>query len=236
MNDTSHTILPEWHNENALRAYPLADDCKAAEILPAWLLADLRVTVDSAYDRVFVSSAYLSDTLVSLAVSGAEGENPPVGLLARTVTRDELEPGRSYPMDSIDGRSCGVVTFGEIPSGADGFKGVFTANEAPLAANAVVRVKSPGVTKIVDPVHGTEASGLIDLSGNSEFRTYLDQSDTAGKTIVIELTDLYRDLTTSVCSASPSADNCGETPVLTINGVPPVTEGDNAGTIYLRFR
>lgn len=236
MNDPSHTISPEWHNENALRAYPLADDCKASEVIPPWLLVDLRVTVREAYDTVYVSSAYLSETLVSFAVSGVSGANPPVGLLARTVTRDELEPGRAYSLDSLDGLACGVVTFGEIPAEADSFKAIFAANEAPLAENAVVRVKSPGVTKLVDQVHGTEASGLIDLSGNSEFRTYLDPSDPTGKTIVIELTDLYRDLTTSVCSAAPSYDHCGETPVKSINGVTPVTEGADAGTLYLKFR
>lgn len=228
MNDTSHTISPEWHNENALRAYPLADDCQAAEALPTWLLTDLRVTVGSDYDAVYVSSAYLSETLVSFAVSGVSGTNPPVGLLARTVTRDELKPGRAYALDSLDGIACGTVTFGEIPEDAAGFKATFTAAEAPLAVSAVSRVKAPGVTRLVDPVHGTTATGLIDLSGNGEFRTYLG----ADGAIVIALTDLYRDLTTSVCSASPSFDHCGETPVKSINGVTPLPDG----TLHLRFR
>lgn len=232
MNDASHTISPEWHNENALRAYPLADDCRAAEVIPTWLIVDLHVTVDQAYDAVFVSSAYLSETLVSVAISGVSGANPPVGLLTRTVTRDELEPGRAYTLDSLDGLSCGLVTFGEIPADAVAFKSSFTEEEAPLAEHAVVRVNAPGVTKLVDPVHGTEASGLIDLSGNSEFRTYLDPSDKTGKTIIIELTDLYRDLTTSSCSALPSYDACGETPIKSINGVTP----EDDGTLHLRFR
>lgn len=230
MNDPTNTISPEWHNENALRAYPLADDCRASEEIPSWLLVDLRVTAWSGYDKVFISSVYLSDTLVSVAVSGAEGDNPPVGLLAKTVTRDELEPGSAYSMDSLDGTSCGTVAFGEIPTDAQPLRLLFDKETAPVMESVVTRVQASGVTKLVDPAHGTEASGLIDLSGNSEFRTYVDPTDP--KTIVIELTDLYRDLTTSVCSASPSYDHCGDIPIRTINGVPP----DADGTLHLKFR
>lgn len=232
MNDVTHTPAPEWHNENALRAYPLLDDCAAAETLPTWLLTDLRVTVDSAYDTVFVSSAYLSEALVSIALSGATGDNPPVGLLTRTVTRDELEPGRAYGLDSLDGQASGTVVFGAIPDDASGFKLSFAKRESPLAPNAVVRVRTPGVTRLIDPAHDTAATGVIDLSGNSEFRTYLDPTDPTGKTIIFELTDLYRDLTTSVCSASPSFDHCGETPITSVNGVTP----DEHGVLHLKFR
>lgn len=227
---TSATVSPEWHNENALRAYPLSDDCRAAEEMPTWLLADLRVSVGAEYSRVFVSSAYLSDALVSFAVSGMTGSGKVVGLIAKTVTRDELEPGRAYAADSLDGESCGTVAFGEIPDGASPFKLRFGPDEAPLAEGAVVRVRPRGIVRITDPAHGTEASGIIDLSGSGEFRTYVDPEDP--NTVVIELTDLYRDLTTSVCSSVPSFDNCGETPVRTVNGVAP----DDAGNIYLRFR
>lgn len=105
----THTTSPEWHNENELRAYPLADDAPAAGLIPTWLLADMRVTCSSADGTVFVSSVYVSDTLVSVAVSLAETLPPEepdgsprtvvTGLLARTVTRDELEPRRAYSME-----------------------------------------------------------------------------------------------------------------------------------------
>lgn len=228
MNDVTHTRSPEWHNENELRAYPLEDDCRASEAVPPWLVTDIRVSVGREYDTVFLSSAYLSATLVSVAICGSSGGGSPVGLLARTVTRDELAPGRAYAFDSIDGRSCGTVVFGRIPDDAVTFKLSFSGDEAPLAANAVVRVRRPGVVRIVDRAHGASASGVIDLSGNSEFRTYRGP---AGE-IVIELTDMYRDATTSTCSASPSYDNCGETPVSSINGVTP----DEEGVLRLKFR
>ena len=232
MNDPSNTILPEWHNENAMRTYPLADDCPAGGILPTWLLSDLRVSVDASFDRVFVSSAYLSGTLVSVGISGTAGSDVPVGLLTKTVTRDELEPGRAYAFESMDGQAAGTVVFGEFPDDPAPFKFGFRPHESPLAANAFVRVKPPGVTRLVDPVHGTSVAGIVDLSGNNEFRTYLDPDDPSGRTIIIALSDLYRDISTSVCSASPSFDNCGKTPVKTINGVPP----DGEGRLYLKFR
>lgn len=228
MIDVTHTQSPEWHNENALRAYPLEDDCRAASVLPTWLLTDVRVSVGAEYDTVFLSSAYLSDTLVSVAVSGVAGGGRPVGLLARTVTRDELAPGRSYAFDSLDGHASGTVAFGTIPDGSVPFKLSFSGEESALAANAVAHVRRPGVLRLVDRAHGTSATGIIDLSGNSEFRTYRGP---AGE-IVIELTDLYRDATTSVCSASPSFDNCGETPVSSVNGVTP----DEEGVLRLKFR
>jgi len=231
MISTTHTVSPEWQNENALRAYPLEDDAPAASVLPAWFLSDLRVTCRADIARVYVSSAYLSETLVSVAVSGDGGPGTaPVGLLSRTVTRDELEPFRTYSMDRLSDVASGAVAFGEIPAGADPFRFRFKAGEAPVVEAAVVRVRAPGVTALVDPYHGTRATGIIDLSGNSEFRTSVDPDDP--HTIVFTLADTYRDIATSVCDATPSRDACGATPVKSINGVTP----DENGTITLRFR
>lgn len=227
----TNTISPEWQNENALRAYPLADDSKAAELIPTWLVTDIRVTCLPVYRLVYVSSVYLSDTLVSVAVSGRESaESPPVGLLARTVTRDELEPYRAYSMDRLSAGASGAISFGEIPAGASPFRMTFDAAEAPLVEAAIVRAKAPGVTRISDPAHGTHATGIIDLSGNDEFSTSVDPRDP--QTIVFTLSDVYRDIATSACDATPSRDACGATPVRTLNGVAPTADG----TITLRFR
>ena len=232
MMSPTHTISPEWQNENALRAYPLEDDAPAAAVLPAWLLSDIRVTCSRIYRKVYVSSAYVSDTLVSVAVSGTTGAEgaQPVGLLARTVTRDELEPFRAYSMDRMSDGASGTVAFGEIPAGAPPFRMTFSPGEAPLVETAIVRAEAPGVTRIEDPAHGTAATGIIDLSGNSEFTTRVDPENL--QTIVFALSDTYRDITTSVCDVTPTRDTCGATPVRTINGVAP----DESGTITLRFR
>lgn len=232
MISPTHTISPEWQNENALRAYPLEDDAPAAAVLPTWLLSDVRVTCSRIYKKVYVSSAYVSDTLVSVAVSGVTGEEgaQPVGLLARTVTRDELEPLRAYSMDRMSAGASGSVAFGEVPPGTTPFRLTFSPDEAPLVESAIVRAEAPGVAKIVDPYHGTETTGIVDLSGNSEFRTAVDRDDP--QTIVFTLSDTYREITTSVCDATPSHDACGATPVKSINGVAP----DENGTITLRFR
>ena len=227
----THTLAPEWQNENTLRAYPLEDDAPAAAMLPTWLVADIRVTCPPEYAKVYISSAYLSDTLVSVAVSGATaGGGTPVALLARTVTRDELEPFRAYSMDRLSAEASGSVAFGEIPAGADPFRFAFSKDEARIVESALVRAAVPGVTRLVDPRYGAFASGVIDISGNSEFRTSVDPHDP--QTIVFTLSDMYRDMTTSVCDDTPSLDNCGATPVKTLNGVAP----DAAGTITLRFR
>ncbi len=225
MISPTHTISAEWQNENALRAYPLVDDCRAAGILPSWLVTDLRVTVDSSYERIHVSSAYVSDTLVSVAVSGVKGGRA-VGLLAKTLTRDELEPYAAYSMDAV-GPASGLVAFGEIPDFAS-VNLAFAPDDAPLVEAAVTRAKAPGVTKIVDTAYGSEATGIVDLSGNSEFRTYLGSDGC----IVVELVDMYRDMTTSICRSTPAYATCGRTPVKTISGVAP----DADGKITLRFR
>ena len=239
-HDATHTVSPDWHNENALRAYPLADGASAASSLPTWLVTDLQLTVPTTYETVFLSSAYFSETLVSVAISGiqvtvdTEGHETrtAVGLLARTVTRDELAPYRTYALDRLSPEACGTVSFGTIPADATPFKLVFTADEAPLCASSIDRVAPAGVTALVDPAHGTEVDGIIDLSGNSEFRSYLDPSDPTGKTVILELADLYRDVTTSICSSAPTHDRCGETPVKTVSGVAP----DAYGTLKLLFR
>lgn len=225
MISPTHTVSAEWQNENALRAYPLVDDCRAAGVLPSWLVTDLRVTVDSSYDAVYVSGAYVSDTLVSVAVSGVK-DGKATGLLAKTLTRDELEPYAAYSMDAI-GPATGLVAFGEIPRFAS-FDLSFVPDEAPLAEAAVTRVRAPGVTKIVDAAFGSEVTGIVDLSGNAEFRTYLDSDGF----VVVELVDMYRDMTTSVCDSTPSYTACGRTPVKTISGVAP----DADGKITLRFK
>jgi len=235
MIDHTQTPSPEWQNENALRAYPLLDDAPAAAVLPAWLLADLRITVSDAYGTVFLSSAYLSDTLVSFGISATKVENgtpKTIGLLVKTVVRDTLQPFRTYGLDRLtDGSAAGSVTFGEIPADATGFKYAFGPDEAPLSPSAVVRVTAPGVTSLVDPVYGSEIDGLVDLSGNSEFRTSVDPTDPTGQTILVTLADLYRDLTTSVCNLTPSFDACGRTPITSVNGVTP----DANGVLTLKF-
>ncbi len=225
MISPTHTVSAEWQNENALRAYPLADDCRAADVLPTWLVTDMRVTVDASYERIYVSSAYVSASLVSVAVSGVKGGRE-VGLLAKTLTRDELEPYAAYSMDVI-GQASGLVAFGEIPDFAS-FDLRFGPDDAPLAEAAVTHARAPGVTRIVDAAYGAEATGIVDLSGNSEFRTYLD----ADGFVVVELADMYRDMTTSVCNSTPAYSACGRTPVKTISGVAP----DESGKITLRFR
>jgi len=246
MISPTNTISPEWQNENVLRAYPVADDAPAASLVPAWLIADLRVTCSDEYDVVYLSSVYVSPTLLSVGISGLRGTNPPVGLLTKTVTRDELEPFRTYSMDSLSPAASGAISFGEVPAWAEPVKLSFTPDAhgnvpSTIVQSAIVRVKTPGVTKIVDPYHGTEATGIVDLSGNSEFRTSLHPS--IPNTIVVTLSDMYRDLTTSVCDAVPSFGTCGETPVKSINGVTPTLEPTEvggatvpAGVIFINFR
>lgn len=239
MIDTTNTISPEWQNENALRSYPLEDDAPAAEVVPTWLISDLRITVDAGYAAVFLSSAYISDTIVSVGISGCRTYQeggvtkyaPPEGLLTKTVTLDELEPFRTYSMERLSGLASGVIAFGDPTNRSDRVKLVLSRDEAPLVPSSVVRVRVPGVTRIVDESHGLYATGIIDLSGNSEFRTYLGPDNT----IIVELSDMYRDMTTSVCNAYPSFDTCGETPVKTINGVGPYTSGAETGIIKLKF-
>lgn len=230
MISPTHTISPEWQNENALRGYPLADDAPAASLIPPWLISDMRVTCPPGYTP-YISGVYVSPTLVSVSVSGDSGNGgPPVGLLVKAVTRDELEPFRTYSMDRMSDAASGTVAFGEAPSDAAPLKLSLSPAEAPLAQAAVTRADPPGVTRLFDPYHGVYASGIIDLSGNSEFTTSVDPRDPG--TIVIALTDMYRDLTTSVCDAVPSFSTCGETPVKTVNGVAP----DPGGVIFLKFR
>lgn len=237
MIDVANTTDPDWGNGNALRAYPLMDDASAASVIPTWLLSDMHITVSDVYEKVFVSSAYFSDTIISIGVSGTyteirEGEPVTVirGLLTCTVTRDELEPYRTYSMDRISEDATGSVAFGEPPHDASPFKiTVRKPEEAELIPAAVNRIPVPGVTAIVDRDHGLSATGIIDLSGNPEFRTYVNPEDP--QEILVRLSDTYRDGTTSVCSAVPSKDRCGRTPVTSINGVHP----DDTGLLKLRF-
>lgn len=230
MLNPSNTLSQDWMNENALRAYPLVDDAPATTVVPRWLIADLHVTVDVSVLRVFVSSVYVSDTLISVCISGELSGGRRAGLVSRTVTRDELEPYLSYSMDRMSPLASGTVAFGEVPDGTSPVKRTFGPDDAPVVESAITRVRSPGVTRLVDPAHGTEVTGIVDLSGNSEFRTYADPDDPS--TVVLELSDLYREITTSVCSASPSVDACGAEPVRTVCGVPPTEDG----TITIRFR
>lgn len=224
----TNTLTAEWQNGNSLRAYPISDDAPAASVIPAWLISDVSITMPSTLTQAFVSSAYVSGTLLSVGISARYANGGTVGLLACTVARDGLIPGRPYAMDSF-GKASGTMSFGEPPVDAELGNWRFGADEAPLVASAVTRIMSPGVTGIVDPAHGTRADGIIDLSGNSEFRTYRVPGTSK---VVVTLADSYRDLTTSVCNRTPSLDSCGGTPVATINGVPP----DPSGNITIRFR
>lgn len=226
--EPTNSISPEWGNSNTLRAFPLADDAPAASVIPTWLLADLHITVSAEYGDVFVSSVYLSPTLISVGIS-AMRDGSAEGILARTVAVDGLKPCTSYPMDSF-GNAAGAVAFGEGEPVAFPIKHVFGPEDAPIAEGAIVRMAAPKVSCISDPVFGEKAEGLIDLSGNSEYYTRRDPE--IREKVWVHLSEAYRAAVTSVCNSVPSLDSCGDVPVKTINGVEPTPEGN----ITIRFR
>lgn len=232
----THTTSPEWYNENELRAFPLADDARGAARIPPACVVDMAVTVDGLFERVFLSSFYLSQTVVSLSVSGVDAGGVAHGLLTCTRTRDELAPYRTCGMDAVSDLACGVVVFGDLslPSVPDCAAGPLKLRLSPddgaLHPAVVTRAETGWISRVVDDAHETSARGIVDLSGNPAFTTSLREiGDT--RYVQIAAADGVAEQVASTCNTKPSLDACGMTPVKSINGVRPTP----SGVITLRF-
>ena len=90
----------QWYNDNEGRSYPLAEAATGATDtdvqLPMDIIADMGLLVPPSYGNVYLSSLYVSDTLVTLGIRSTS-----TGLLVGTYSRSAVVPYTAYALTAI---------------------------------------------------------------------------------------------------------------------------------------
>jgi hypothetical protein len=227
------TANMQWCNENEGRHYPLSDTAtlldNSGRALPTDIIADLHVSVAPAYRDAFISSVWITPTLLGVSISHASG-----ALAAVTVDRTVYRPYTAVPLEPMPGLRTlsGWIVFGNYRYTVRqrwAFAGI---QQSGLACRAMKLVTPPGITSVTKL--GTQTTltvdGWVRLSGSGYLTLKPHETDT--QRIVIELAEEARPLFVGPCVTYPERGACGAPPLRMINGVCP----DESGVITLRFR
>lgn len=220
----------EWCNENEARAYPLSESASrvsdSGAVLPDNVIADLGIVVPEAYADLRVSSVYVSDRIVSVAISSSAG-----GLLLGSYARATLQPYMAYPLTGLVDNVTGWIVFGNHKAVTGERYRFSTAAQSGIEARAVRFVPPPGVVRFLrkggsDTVY---AGGLVKFDADTSFNVFRDPGNP--QNIIVELAPEARTRFIESCSRESAAETCGVPPIRRIATVP----ADAGGTITLRF-
>jgi len=221
-------IQTGFNNDAAVSAYPFTAQCSridvAGNVLPAWLVVDIGLTLPAGMSAPYLRSAYVGSQLYS-AVIACAGTPVLVASAAVTPGVDTL----SVVMNPLVPGASGRIVFGVAPTGETS-AGRYTYSEA-LASNvrfmpSVIRVtRSMPVSDfykgaIGAAVYASRATGNVTLSGHGDLAIEPD-SDTPNN-LIARLTGRYAEYL-SVCDRRASSSN--DTPISRLNGVSPSDDG-----------
>lgn len=225
----------QFENLNELRLYPFADGSslkdRQGRDLPLDTISDVHMVVpsgisnpDSGLDEsnmpvVRLASVHMSATMVSVCfVSDMDGARQ---ALSVTVARDGFRPYFPYRLEKLSGSYDigGAVTFGDFDF--PGFPETYFLDGAVIHPCCVAVAKPPELRSFVDRRSGESVSGDVDI----RFSSYVEH-EKYGKNFRLSLEPgAYKELM-SACADMSSADVCGATPIVSINGVAPDSEGN----------
>lgn len=215
----------EWLSRNALRSYPIVS---VDTDIPDDVLVDAFIVVESAPQGVYVSSFSFTSKIASVVFSDVE-TNAPLG--AAMAILGETKPFENVEITPIASNVSGRVAFGpaierDQVSRSESFFGAKPlSNIHKLEARAVLETGKPPVAAVsVLEFSDRKMTGDITLSLGSDLLASVNGSD-----VIFSLKDPSRYV--SRCETSGSACGCPQTPIITINGVPP----DNNGNITIEI-
>lgn len=240
MNIDSDMNSAQFENVNALRAFPFAGDCAPADRtgrrLPDDLIVDLHMVVpalprqDSGSSgsgeagvmpapHVRMSSLHVSPFMVSACfVSACEGCS---GAVSVTVSRENFRPYMPYRLVRLAGSfdMGGIVTFGDFsfPGSAE----TYFFDDAEIHQCCVSAYEPPRLRSFVDARSGARLSGDVEIG----FSGFVSASRD-GQSVRLSLEDGATEELASECYKASGSDLCGATPISSINGVRPDSEGN----------
>ena len=222
----------DWCNENEERQYPLEESATGLDNrainLPADILADLHIMVPYIYRNAYLSSAWVTDSLIGVSVAHASAP-----LSSAVVGRAAYTPGTAVPLVPavVDAGVAGWVVFGHY-RGAPGRWLFNTSAQSGLALRTVKPMTAPPITAF-RKYGGNEtrfASGIVRLSAAGYLSVY--PHETLSNTIVFDLISAdAAALFAGPCAETAGLDKCQVPPLRNINGVGP----DDTGKITIRF-
>ena len=225
----------QFENINALRSYPFVDGTvlvdKTGKTFPQDAIVDVHIVAPCQFPKtednfvqpelphVSLISAHLSKHLISVCfISEFKGKKC---ALSATVSGSSFEPYTPVRLEKLTGSEDigGVVTFGnvELPWNHE----VYFFDSISVHPECVSIFKSPQLRKIVDIRSGESVSGDVSLT----FSRYI-QAQKDGSNITLTLEDGADKILASECAKANGYETCGATPIKSINGIRPDSEGN----------
>ena len=223
----------EWYNDNAGRAYPLAEGASRVDDdgdrMDDDVLVDLGLVVPPGHEDVFVSSVRITQRTVSIGISSGSS-----GLLIGTYSRDDIRPLRSFPLTGVVDGVSGWVAFGDSflrPTAVSTYHRFSSPAQSGIERRAV-RVTDALAIPELRKYGGSPANvadGVVRLVAGSGLKIALD--DTDPQLIVISVQPGQEKRFLSPCTEDADKTKCRVPPVRSISGVCP----DENGRITIRF-
>jgi hypothetical protein len=217
----------QWCNENEGRAYPIAETATCVDdtgnSLPTDLLVDLHLMVDPQYRSAYVSSVWITPTLLGLSITHA-GQP----LASAMVNRTTYKPYTAVPLQPMPGVAnlSGWVVFGNYRFTVRK-RWIFSSAAQALIDNRAVKTVAPlpvtSMRKLGDDA-SVYADRIVKLFGGGYVRVIPHESDP--QVIVVEVSpEGAQELFAGPCFKLAERGDC-DTPILRqINGVCPNAQG-----------
>jgi hypothetical protein len=219
--------VAQFENTNALRNFPFAEGCSLVDRegreLPRDIVVDVHMAVPAIGDgqspRVWLTSVHVSPVMVSAWFRSDMGGR--TNALSVMVARDGFAPYRPYMLEKLYGAEDigGVVTFGNIDF--PGAPETYFMDDALLHPCCVAVAKPARLRSLVDRRSGKSLSGDVRVSFSGHV-----SAERNGKTFELSLDSGSAAELASECAADSGSGACGATPIVSINGVRPDSEGN----------
>ena len=197
---------------------------------PQDAIVDVHISIpfNAACPIVKLSSAYISDSLISVCFTheSETNGNKSVIALSAIVSKSSFSPYTPIRLENVTGvdGAGGIVTFGDVTFNS--LPEQYSFNSVIVHPCCVLAVNQPNVKRFIDNRSGDSISGDASIS----FSNYIvAQKSSDG--ISLKLKDGAAATLASECSKATGYNICGSTPVKSINGVKP----DSDGNIVLWF-
>ena len=215
----------QWCNENEGRHYPLAEAATLVAndgtVLPTDIIADLHLMVDASYRNVYISSVWITPTLLGISIAHAG-----VALASVMINRDTYVPYTAVPLQPMPGvlTLSGWVVFGNYRYTVRTrwlFDGVV---QSGLDLRAVKVVTAPPVTTIRKlGAAALYTEKVVKLEGGGYLKLRAHETDP--QVILVELDASAMSLFVSPCLSLAERNECGSPALRQINGVCPDANG-----------
>ena len=225
----------QWCNENAGRAYPLAETASrkdnSGNIMPDNILLDMCLMVPPIHAECYISSMRVTNHVISFGISSHNS-----GLFVFTASWYDLLSGdlsgwESYPLTPVIEDISGWVVPNRLEPGMIGSWTFASYTQSGIETRALRIVDSLPIRSIIrkDMESSSYMGGVIKLQSGSGVQIVRD--GTNPQKILVKLTAEAKTVMLGPCNNPANAKICGVPPLRSINGVCP----DENGKLTIRF-